>query len=154
LAAAAPAASPASQPRCLVAVVGNDLPFVRNFNPFANPLDFTSGAIYEPLVIAAPGGRIYRWLASDYAWSADHRTLTLTVRPGVRGSDGQPLTAGDVVYTLTAGRQDRAMDQIGLLRPGNEVASVQAVGGGHVAIRLRRPDSTFVSEVLANNVRV
>ena len=158
LASVASGASGATAPShpCLVATGSGDLPFARNFNPFANPLDFTSGAIYEPLVVvtSAGGGRIYDWLASKLAWSRDLRTLTLTVRHGVRWSDGLPLTNEDVAYTLTAGRQDRAMDQIGLLRPGNEVEWVRPVGTDRVAIRLSRVDTQFVETVLANNVRV
>ena len=48
------------------------VPFVRNFNPFGDSLDFTSGGIYEPLVVvtAAGGGRRYNWLASNLSWSA------------------------------------------------------------------------------------
>jgi peptide/nickel transport system substrate-binding protein len=84
-------------------------------------VDFTSGGIYEPLVVVTPagGGRQYNWLASRFLWSKDARTLTITVRPGVKWSDGEPLTNEDVVYSLTAGRQDQAMDQIGLTRTGN-----------------------------------
>jgi peptide/nickel transport system substrate-binding protein len=133
-----------------------DQAFGRDFNPFGQPLDFTSGGIYEPLVVvdASGGGRRYDWLASGFHWSRDRKTLTLDVRRGVRWTDGTPLTSRDVVYTLTAGRQDRVMDQIGLTRPGNEVVSVRAVGRYAVAIRLDEVDTTFVSSVLANHVRV
>lgn len=142
--------------RCLVVTAAADTFFARNFNPFATPLDFTSGGIYEPLVVAtnAGGGRVYKWLASDLTWTGDHKTLTLTVRSGVRWTDGRPLTNRDVLYTLTAGRQDKAMDQIGLMRPGNVVTSINLVGSRQVAIHLKAPDSTFVGSVLANNLRV
>jgi peptide/nickel transport system substrate-binding protein len=151
------AAARASQAhRCLVATGADDLPFGRNFNPFSQSLDFTSGGIYEPLVVvtAAGGGHQYNWLASGFAWSRDRKTLTITVRQGVRWTDGTPLTAEDVAYTLTAGRQAKVMDQIGLTRRGNEVASVRAIGTDEVAVRLKRVDTSFVSSVLANNVRV
>ncbi len=129
---------------------------MRNFNPFGHPLDFTWGGIYEPLVVitTAGGGHEYDWLASALTWSPDGLTLTLTVRHGVTWSDGRPLTNADVLYTLTAGRQDKDMDQIGLLRPGNEVASITLVGRDRVAIRLKARDSHFVSSVLADNLRV
>ena len=64
------------------------------------------------------------------------------------------FTSADIVYTLTAGRQDKLMDQIGLTRPGNDVVSVRAVGRDKVAIHLRDVDTMFVSSVLANNVHV
>src|SRR5262245_55547751 len=142
---------------CLVVTASTDGSFVRNFNPFTPaPLDFTWGGIYEPLVVVtnARGGHMYKWLASDLAWSRDGRTLTLTVRKGVRWTDGQPLTNRDVLYTLTAGRQDKVMDQIGLTRPGNRVAAINLVGSRRVAIHLKARDSTFVASTLANNLRV
>lgn len=148
-------ANPATAHRCLVATGGGDNPFERNFNPFLSSLDFTRGGIYEPLVVVSAGGdHQYDWLAAGLHWSSDRKTLTIAVRRDVRWTDGKPLTSADVVYSLTAGRQDEVMDQIGLLRPGNEVVSVRALGRYSVAVRLRHPDSTFVSRVLANGVVV
>jgi peptide/nickel transport system substrate-binding protein len=149
-------ASASSGHRCLVVSGVGDTAFTRNFNPYASPVDFTWGGIYEPLVVVtrAGGGREYKWLASDLSWSKDARTLIVTVRRGVRWSDGQPLTSRDVLFTLTAGRRDKAMDQIGLTRPGSEIVSIELVGDDKVAIRLERRDSTFVARVLANNLRI
>ena len=146
----------AARHSCLVVTGATDTAFVRNFNPFANPLPFTWGGIYEPLVVvtSAGGGHEYKWLASALAWSKDGRTLTLTVRHGVRWTDGRPLTSRDVLYTLTAGRQDKVMDQIGLTQTGNEVASINLVGSDRVAIHLKARDSNFVASVLANNLRI
>jgi peptide/nickel transport system substrate-binding protein len=151
----APAATTSSHP-CLVVTGVGDGSFARNFNPYGVPLDFTWGGIYEPLVVAtgAGGGHTYDWLASRLAWSRDGRTLTLTVRSGVRWSDGKPLTARDVLYTLTAGRRVKLMDQIGLTRPGNHIASIELAGPDRVAIHFRERDSTFVESVLANDVFV
>jgi peptide/nickel transport system substrate-binding protein len=156
LAQTSPSAKTAPAHACLVVTGAADTPFVRNFNPFGHPLDFTWGGIYEPLVVitTAGGGHQYNWLASALTWSGDGRTLTLTVRHGVTWSDGRALTSADVLYTLTAGRQDKDMDQIGLLRPGNEVASIRLVGTDRVAIRLKARDSNFIPSILANNLRV
>lgn len=41
-------------------------------------------------------------LASDWQASADGRTITFTLRSGLTWHDGEPLDAGDVVYTLEA----------------------------------------------------
>ena len=141
---------------CLVAIGLNQQPFNRNFNPYVNPLDFTWGGIYEPLVVVtrAGGGHEYLWLASRLDWSKDRKTLTITVRHGVKWTDGRPLTAEDVLFTLTAGRREKGMDQIGLTRPGNDVASVDIVAPDKVAVHLKRRDSTFVAKVLANNLFV
>lgn len=141
---------------CLVATGASDTPFVRNFNPFSDSRTFTVGGIYEPLVVVTSvgGGHEYPWLASALGWSKDGRTLTLTIRHGVTWSDGRPLTSRDVLYSLTAGRRQKVMDQIGLTRPGNHVASIDLVGSDKVAVHFKERDSTFVASVLANNVIV
>lgn len=42
------------------------------------------------------------WLAERWSTSDDGRTFTLTLRDGVRWSDGQPFTAADVLFTFEA----------------------------------------------------
>ena len=102
-----------------------DAAFTRSFNPYTSSVlngGFMKGAIYEPLVVAtvAGGGHIYPWLAQSWKWSNGNKTLTLKIQPNVKWSDGKPLTADDVVYSLKAGKQDKAMDIIGLYRAGLE----------------------------------
>jgi peptide/nickel transport system substrate-binding protein len=150
--AAQPSASatPAAAPhRCLVATGSGDPAFVRNFNPYVQGLpssSFVRGGMYEPLVITTPagGGREYKWLAESYAWSKDGKTLTLNIRKNVRWSDGKPLTAADVVYSIAAGKQDKAMDIIGMFREGTNIASVRQQGTYRVLIKLKDKDSQFV----------
>jgi peptide/nickel transport system substrate-binding protein len=136
--------------RCLVATGSGDPAFVRNFNPYVQGLpssSFVRGGMYEPLVITTPagGGRQYKWLAQSYSWSKDAKTLTLNIRRGVKWSDGKPLTAADVVYSLTAGKQDKTMDILGAYREGSNIASIRQRGAYTVLIRLKSRDSEFVS---------
>jgi peptide/nickel transport system substrate-binding protein len=149
--AAADTAAKASAHQCLVMTGSGDPAFVRNFNPYtATTLpsgSFVQGAFYEPLAIstAAGGGHQYPWLARSWKWSNGARTLTLNLARGVKWSDGQPLTSADVVYSITAGKQDKVMDWIGVYKPGTNVASVQARGPYRVAINLKTPDSQFIA---------
>jgi peptide/nickel transport system substrate-binding protein len=135
---------------CLVMTGSGDPAFVKNFNPFtATGLPsgtFVKGAFYEPLTIttAAGGGHQYPWLARSWTWSHGNKTLTLSIAKGVTWSDGQPLTAADVVYTLTAGKQDKVLDQLGVYRPGSNIASVKRKGSD-VVITLKTPDSQFIA---------
>jgi peptide/nickel transport system substrate-binding protein len=155
IAQAAPAAPTASATvaapahKCLVATGAGDPAFVRNFNPYVQGLpssSFVRGGMYEPLVITTPagGGREYKWLAESYAWSKDGTTLSLNIRKGVKWTDGKPLTSADVVYSLTAGKQDPTMDILGTQREGTNVASVRQQGAYKVLIRLKTRDSEFV----------
>ena len=145
---AAPTATKAAH-KCLVATGSGDPAFVRNFNPYVQGLpssSFVRGGIYEPLVITTPagGGKEYKWLAKSYAWSKDGKTITLNLRQGVKWSDGKPFTATDVVYSLTAGKQDPTMDIIGAYRPGTNIASIKQQGNYTVVIKLKSKDSQFV----------
>jgi peptide/nickel transport system substrate-binding protein len=93
--------------------------WVKNFNVFNNTgarLDPTQAGIYEPLymVMTVDNAKQVPWLATSYAWSTDLKTLTFTIRDGVKWSDGQPLTAADVLYTLNLGKTCAACDVLGL----------------------------------------
>jgi peptide/nickel transport system substrate-binding protein len=83
------------------------------FNPFdGNLIDWSFGPVYEPLVFvdALKSGAPTPWLASKYAWSNHIKTLTFTIRSGVKWSDGKPLTAADVLYTFNLIKKYKALD--------------------------------------------
>ncbi len=139
---------------CLVMTGSGDPAFVRNFNPYtATSLPsggFVRGAFYEPLIIStvAGGGHVYPWLAKSWKWSNGNKTLTLDLQRGVKWTDGKPLTSADVVYSLTAGQQDKAMDMIGLTLPDTNVVSIKASGPYKTVIKLKTVDSQFIPAVL------
>jgi peptide/nickel transport system substrate-binding protein len=139
---------------CLVMTGSGDPAFVRNFNPYtATGLPsggFVRGAFYEPLIIStvAGGGHVYPWLAKTWKWSNGNKTLTLDLQRGVKWTDGKPLTSADVVYSLTAGKQDKAMDMIGLTQPDTNVVSIKASGPYKVVLKLKTVDSQFIPAVL------
>jgi peptide/nickel transport system substrate-binding protein len=73
------------------------------FNPFNPSVQFLSfGEVYEELVFVneLQSGAATPWLASAYAWSNNDRTLTFTIRSGIKWSDGKPFSAADVVFTF------------------------------------------------------
>src|SRR5579872_3414678 len=93
-----------------VTVVPNGSPgsYTRNFNPNAGAvLQGSQGMIYETLLLfnQIKGGKIIHWLATGYRWSNGNKTLTFTLRPGVKWNDGQPFTSADVAYTLQLDKQ-------------------------------------------------
>jgi peptide/nickel transport system substrate-binding protein len=63
---------------------------------------FTDNLIYSGLVRSDPNGgtAIQPSLASKWEISSDGRTYTFHLRPGVKFSNGQPVTADDVKYSL------------------------------------------------------
>jgi peptide/nickel transport system substrate-binding protein len=61
-------------------------------------------------VNALQNAKVTPWLASSYAWSNANKTLTFTIRSGVKWTDGQPLTAADVAYTFNLIKKFPALD--------------------------------------------
>ena len=100
---------------------------------------FVKGAIYEGLTVSPEGGKpTLPWLATSWKWSNGNKTLTLQLAKGVKWSDGKPLTSVDVVYSLTAGKQNKMMDIIGLHASRHEHRLDQ--GEGHVRGRHQPED--------------
>jgi peptide/nickel transport system substrate-binding protein len=147
------AGSATTSHQCLVMTGSGDPAFTRNFNPYtATGLpsgSFVQGAFYEPLIVTAEGGlKPVPWLARSWRWSNGNRTLSLNLAKGVKWSDGKALTSADVVYSLTAGNQDKALDRIGLTGADNNIVSISAKGRYGVAIKLKSPDSQFIAATL------
>ena len=91
----------------LVIVDNTGQTFTRSFNPFVSTSignsNNTTALIYEPLLmfnIMQPTQPPIPWLATAYAWSNGGKTLTLTIRKGVKFSDGKPMTASDVAFSF------------------------------------------------------
>jgi peptide/nickel transport system substrate-binding protein len=146
-------AAPLAGHPCLVMTGSGDPAFTKNFNPFtATGLpsgQFVRGAIYEGLTVSPEGGKpTLPWLARTWKWSNGNKTLTLQLAKGVKWSDGKSLTSTDVVYSLTAGRQNKVMDIVGLTRPETNISSVKAKGAYVVVINLKTPDSQFIAATL------
>ena len=85
--------------------------WVRNFNPFSpDVLGSAATAIYEPMMIYNKSiGQLVPWLATEYNWNTDNTILTFKIRANVKWSDGQPFTAGDVVYTFNLIKDNPAL---------------------------------------------
>lgn len=78
----------------------NNNPFLDS--SFAKKLGYT-WLIWEPLAMqdeAKPDQDPAPWLATKWDWAPDYSKVTLTVRDGVKWSDGSALTADDVAYTF------------------------------------------------------
>ncbi|RUM00707.1 ABC transporter substrate-binding protein [Rhizobium chutanense] len=124
--------------------------WVQNFNPFdlAGRRQSTMDFIYEPLVIfnAEDGGKPVFRLATDYKFSADMKSVTYTLRPDLKWSDGQPLTSADVKYTIDLMLKNAALDTVGV---GETVASVETLSATEVKIDLKAVNSDF-PETLAD----
>jgi peptide/nickel transport system substrate-binding protein len=78
----------------------------QNFNPFttssASYLVGATSLIYEPLLqfdVAKPSVAPYHFLATAYKWGNGGKSITFTVRQGVKWSNGSAMTPADVAFT-------------------------------------------------------
>jgi peptide/nickel transport system substrate-binding protein len=115
--------------------------FDRNFNPFApavNPM--VNQAIYEPLLVFNPAkGDTTPWLATEWKTAADGKSITFTLRDGVKWSDGKPLVADDVAYTFELQKK---------LKGGYEyLVGATAEGTNKVTFTFNKPWSPALYEV-------
>lgn len=111
--------------------------WIRTFNPLA-PGEArwpTRAGIYEPLLVHNPvAGEWVPWLATEWSWSDDLRSLTFDIREGVEWSDGTPMTARDVAFTFELLREVPALDQGGVWSFVDDVT----VDGSRVTLRTSR----------------
>ncbi|WP_425457590.1 ABC transporter substrate-binding protein [Devosia ginsengisoli] len=123
--------------------------YVRNFNPFgqtsarATTLDF----IYEPLVVfnrLKSNEANYR-LAESFELADDLKSITFTLRDGLKWSDGEPLTADDVVFTYDYIKQFPALDFISV---SAQLASVEKVDDRTVRFNLNEPNSLIANTIV------
>mgnify|MGYP002775772162 CR=1 FL=1 len=122
--------------------------WVRNFNPFdlAGRRQSTMDFIYEPLVIfnADDGGKPIWRLATGFKFADDLKSITYTLRDGVKWSDGKPFSSADVKYTIDLMLKTPAVDIIGA---SDTIASVEAPSPTEIKINLKDVDSQFPESI-------
>jgi peptide/nickel transport system substrate-binding protein len=113
------------------------------FNPFVpTSSPYSVGLTYETLdfVDALNNAAVTPWLATAYAWSNGNKTLTFTIRSGVKWSDGTPFTAADVVYTFNLLKKFPALDTDAVW---SVLSSVAQKGANQVVLNFKAPSVPF-----------
>jgi peptide/nickel transport system substrate-binding protein len=119
----------------------------QNFNPFvstAAPQGMgATGLIYEPLIQfdIAKAPVYYPWLATNYSWSNGDKSITFTIRQGVKWNNGSALTPADVVFTYDLLKKYPAINLGGL--PISSVTS----SGNDVTVNFTAPEIADIQEV-------
>ena len=123
--------------------------YVRNFNPFgqtsarATTLDF----IYEPLVVfnRLKSNEANFRLAESYELADDLKSITFVLREGLMWSDGEALTADDVIFTYDYIKQFPALDFISV---SAQLASVEKVDERTVRFNLNEANSLIANTIV------
>ncbi|GHJ40979.1 ABC transporter substrate-binding protein [Streptomyces sp. TS71-3] len=135
-------------------VAGQSDNLTQSFNPFlphsAQGLTYTNqgagGFIYEPLVQinTVDIGKDIPWLAQKWAWAADNKKLTLTLRSGVTWTDGKPFSADDVVFTFELLKKYPALNVNGI-----KFDTVKATGATGVVMTFAEPSEQFFTNIVS-----
>jgi len=125
--------------------VDNGSPTLQDdFNPFSGNQRIGTTYMYEPLAWVNPlQGTTDNLLASSEHFVND-TTLEVTLRSGMRWSNGAPITASDVVYTFDLLKQYPALDGAGIW---SHVSSVTA-SGSTITFAFTSPDVPFAQSIL------
>jgi peptide/nickel transport system substrate-binding protein len=108
-----------------------------DFNPFnLSYVSYSLGPVYEPLafVNTLESGKATPWLATSWTWGAGNKTLTFTIRKGVKFSNGNPLTPADVVYTFNLLKKYPTLD---INAVWSVLSSVAASGSDQVVMTFK-----------------
>ncbi len=127
------------------------VPHPDNFNPYIalDQRDHLHYTINEMLFYTNYNtGEIIPWQGEKWQYNNDFTEITLTLRDGVKFSDGEQLTADDVVFTINMLKENSPT----LLLSSSMVEwvkDVQAVDKLTVRIILNKPGPRFATEFLA-----
>ena len=105
---------------------------------------YTLDKIFEPLYITSPLGTLTPWLAQGHTVSSDGKTWTFSLRPGVKFSDGKPVTAEDVVFSIHRAATD-ADGPLSFL--DFAIKSYKATDSSTVTFQLSQPWAPFLSDI-------
>jgi len=109
---------------------------MNNTTVFDNESIWIFEQIYQPLYTVSNDGKgVVPWLATGYTVSADKKTYTFTLRPGVKFSNGKLMTSADVKFSID---QNRKATQ-GWAYLDSAIASVDAPSPETVVIHLKYP---------------
>ncbi len=118
-----------------VLAFGNKLEWRKELNTTVASIE---GLAVQGLLAFEPSGKLKLALASSVE-TPDSTTYVYRLRPGVRFSNGKPLTAADVVYSLdlNLGKESAVKGY------WEDVSSVSARGKSAVIVKLKRPNALW-----------
>lgn len=109
---------------------------------------FTYNVIYSGLVRSDPTGKtnnIVPSLSDHWTVSADGKTYTFHLRPGIKFSNGQPVTAEDVAWTLNRFGNPKINAIMAAVAGGYGNATV--VSSSTVRVQLAKPVAAFLYDI-------
>jgi peptide/nickel transport system substrate-binding protein len=119
-----------------------------NYNPYVqSTAAYQAGAdslVYEPLMdfnLANPAAKPYYMLATAYKWGAGGKSITFTIRSGVKFSNGTAMTPADVAFSFNLLKQYADVNTAGLAITG------ATASGNQVTVKFSSPQYTNLQSI-------
>jgi len=119
-----------------------------NYNPYVqSTAAYQAGAdslIYEPLMdfnLANPAAKPYYMLATGYSWGNKGKSITFTIRQGVKFSNGTAMTSADVAFSFNLLKQYADVNTAGLALTG------ATASGNDVTVTFKTPQYTNLQSI-------
>jgi peptide/nickel transport system substrate-binding protein len=136
----------------LVMARGADIQSLNKTTIFDNNTIRVIQQMMEPLFMVSPdGATIDPWLATGYEISDDGLTYTITLRDDVTFSNGDPMTAADVKFSID---ENTASGAAGWGFVNDAIDTVTATDDTTVTVLLKRPWAPFIADlsIFANGI--
>ena len=135
----------------LVFAAVQDAQSMNNTTVFDNNSIWIFEQIFQPLYTVTDNGKgVKPWLATSYTMSTDKKTYTFKLRPGVKFSNGKPMTSADVKFSIDQNRKATA----GWAYLDSAISSVGDPNPGTVVIHLKFPWAPLLADlsIFANGI--
>ena len=135
----------------LVFAAVQDAQSMNNTTVFDNNSIWIFEQIYQPLFTVTNNGKgVMPWLATGYTVSADKKTYTITLRKGVKFSNGKPMTSADVKFSIDQNRKATK----GWAYLDSAISAVDAPSPDTVVIHLKFPWAPLLADlsIFANGI--
>ncbi len=109
--------------------------------------------LYDTLLLASADGKSTEpGLAAAFKVSEDGKTLTFTMRPGLKFADGSPLLVSDVKWSLDRARSKEEGGEFAFLLAS--IASIDTEGSDTVVLHMKHPDPTILQALATFNAGI
>src|SRR5215472_7887540 len=130
-------------------VILNSVSPPTNLNPFnisGQQGSWAAEIVWDRMMRVGPEGLPEPW-AAEKIERPDTTTVNVTLRKGMKWSDGQPVTIQDAEFSLVA---PNIGDKSPMYKPFvQNIASVEVTGRDTLTIKLKRPDAAFLVSSLS-----
>ena len=140
---------------------GGTLVFARQIDSqFLDPVHTAQNAdiwlslnLYDTLVLVSTDGKgVEPGLATAYTTSDDGKTMSFTMRPGIKFADGSPIAASDVKWSLDRARSKEEGGEFASLL--SSIASVDIQGTDKVILHLSHADPVLLQALATFNAGI